>query len=273
MKLPRVVSVSSGKGGVGKTLFAVSLAHHAARNGQRALLVDADLGLANAEVVLGIAPAHTLDDVLQGRADVHDAITPARPGLDLLSGGSGLPRLVHLAAEERRVLLDALHEAALRYDLVVLDVAAGIGENVLYFVALSDTPLVVLSPDPTSLTDAYALVKVLSRERGLRHFFVVVNQASPEEGERAFRQLLAVADRYLDVVLRYLGAFPSHTSVRDTIRRQVPLAESAPGWLVETMDALCARLLQGEPPAVGPMHLFWEAVLEHTLIAGGRSRA
>ena len=167
------------------------------------------------------------------------------------------------------MLLDALHQAASSYDLVVLDIAAGIGENVLYFVALSDTPLVVLSPDPTSLTDAYALVKVLSRERGLRHFSVVVNQAAPEEGERAFRQLLAVSDRYLDVVLRYLGAFPDHDSVRATIRRQVPLAEAAPAWLTETMDALCTRLLNGPPPAIGPMHLFWEAVLQDSLAGAG----
>jgi len=263
---PRVISISSGKGGVGKTLVGVSLADYAARQGMRTLLVDADLGLANADLMLGVAPRACCDALLEGRASLDEVITPVSKGLDLLSGGSGLHHLVHLPGAQQRVLLDALQEAAARYELVVVDVAAGIGENVLFFVSLSQLAVIVLTPEPTSLTDAYALIKVLSRERGVRHFAVVVNQADDFDARLAFRRLLAVSDRYLDVVLDYIGHLPAHDAVRTAVQRHEPPSRRAPSWFAQRLDDLCAAILS-RPSQHQGVNWFWERALTEALEA------
>jgi len=217
---PRVIAVSSGKGGVGKTFFSIHLAAHAVKQGLRVLLLDADLGLANVDVMLGLSGKGSVKQVVSGESSLSDMLLQAKEGFDVLPGGSGLADLTALNATQQQVLMSEMREAAKEYDLVIIDTAAGISDNVLFFVASSESCLVVLTPDPTSLTDAYALIKVLSQQRDVRRFMVTINQADKVDGELTFRRLMSVADRYLDVHLDYVGNMPAHKDVRRAIQRQ-----------------------------------------------------
>jgi len=262
---PRVISVSSGKGGVGKTFTAVHLAAHAAAGGQKVLLIDADLGLANVDVMLGLNASRTMRNLLSGDATLNDLIMPCTQGFDLLPGGSGMYELTSLNVSEQQTILDGLREAGSDYDLILIDTAAGIGENVLYFASAAETALVVLTPDPTSLTDAYALIKVLSQQRDVRRFMIVINQADEIDGHITFKRLLSVADRYLDVYLDYIGYIPQHPCVRKAIQQQRLLDDSDPNvypHLCKLFDHLLARPRNNSRS--GGLQFFWE----HSLAAG-----
>lgn len=263
-RAPKVLAVASGKGGVGKTFISVHLASHAARNGQRTLLLDADLGLANVDVMLGLSPLGTIADVLHGGAELSDIMIPVSENLDVLPGGSGLSELTQLDAQAQIRLLDELEALGSRYDLAIVDTGAGIGDNVLYFVSSAQAALVVLTPDPTSLTDAYALIKVLSKQRDVRRFMVLVNQAEEFDAQLTFRRLLSVADRYLDVYLDYVGYLPPSKEVQKHIRMQQTLqGQSA---FAEHLDQLLAEVLARPVGSAddGRLQLFWQ----HSLRAG-----
>jgi len=217
---PRVIAVSSGKGGVGKTFFSIHLAARAVKKGLRVLLLDADLGLANVDVMLGLSGQGSVKQVISGESSLSDMLLQAKQGFDVLPGGSGFADLTALNGQQQQILMDEMRETAKDYDLVIIDTAAGISDNVLFFVASSESCLVVLTPDPTSLTDAYALIKVLSQQRDVRRFMVTLNQADKVDGELTFRRLMSVADRYLDVHLDYVGNMPAHKEVRQAIQKQ-----------------------------------------------------
>lgn len=263
---PRVISVSSGKGGVGKTFMTVHLAAQAARNGQKVLVIDADLGLANVDVMLGIQTAGTIRDLLADGAVLDDLIVHSPQGFDVLPGGSGIYELTNLNVSEQQLILDTLREAGHRYDLILIDTAAGIGDNVLYFASASESALVVLTPDPTSLTDAYALIKVLSQQRDVHRFMVLINQTDELEGQITFKRLLSVTDRYLDVYLDYIGHVPHHPTVRQAIQQQRLLTEmdSAVGpHLSKLFNELLAR--PRDTSRSGGLQFFWEHSLTSTL--------
>ncbi len=268
---PRVVAVTSGKGGVGKTMFSVHLAARAAQRGQRVLLMDADLGLANVDVMLGISPAISIQQVVEGERPLADVLVrceaEASGGFDVIPGGSGLHGLTRLSPEQQRVLLDEMDELAPRYDLVVIDTAAGIGDNVLYFVSASEAANVVLTPDPTSLTDAYALIKVLSRQRDMRRFMVVVNQAEELDAQITFRRLLSVADRYLDVHLDYMGHVPVSGEVRRAIQAQRLMmpGSTMPGALERVLDAVLDH--PRDEARGGGLRFFWQHALHGEMAA------
>jgi len=264
-KAPQVISISSGKGGVGKTFTSVHLAYHAARSGKKVLLIDADLGLANVDIMLGVNASGTMQNLLAGDTDLSELIIPCAQGFDVLPGGSGLYELTSLGTTEQQLILDRLREAGHQYDLILIDTAAGIGENVLYFASAAETSLVVLTPDPTSLTDAYALIKVLSQQRAVHRFMVVINQADEIDGHITFKRLLSVTDRYLDVYLDYLGFVPQHPAVRKAIQQQRLLHDSEPNVL-PYMQKIFDRLLQRprDDSRSGGLQFFWE----HSLSAG-----
>jgi len=262
---PRVISISSGKGGVGKTFTSVHLAAHAARSGQKVLLIDADLGLANVDVMLGLNASRTMRNLLAGDASLNELIMPCKQGFDVLPGGSGMYELTSLNVSEQQTILDSLREAGSNYDLVLIDTAAGIGENVLYFASAAETALVVLTPDPTSLTDAYALIKVLSQQRDVRRFMIVINQTDEIDAHITFKRLLSVADRYLDVYLDYVGFIPQHPSVRKVIQQQRLLDDTDPHvypHLCRLFDHLLERPRNNSRS--GGLQFFWE----HSLAAG-----
>ncbi len=259
-EVPRVIAICSGKGGVGKTFFSVHLAEYAAKKGKRVLLLDADLGLANVDVMLGISPKGSLLELVRGEKGLSDLIVPARAGFDVLPGGSGLYELTALNTEQQQVMMNEMRRISSDYDLVLIDAAAGIGDNVLYFVSASESALVVLTPDPTSLTDAYALIKVLSRQRNMRRFMVAVNQAEVFDAQVAFKRLLSVADRYLDVHLDYVGNLPHSPDVREVVQGQKLLTVQDAPVMRQTLDMVLANILARERDLSrnGGLQFFWE---------------
>jgi len=262
---PQVIAVASGKGGVGKTFFSLQLAAQAARQGRRALLMDADLGLANADVMLGVSAPRTIHEVLQGECGLKDIVLASGHGFDILPGGSGLHDLTSLGVAQQQLVLDEMSSLGTDYDLVIIDTGAGIGDNVLYFASASEAVLIVLTPDPTSLTDAYALIKVLSRQRDTDHFMVAVNQADEVEAQIVFRRLLSVADRYLDVHLDYMGHLENTPAVRQSIQSQAIFANKAklPDSLFEALDTVLRRPRSGARS--GGLRFFWEHSLHAAL--------
>ncbi len=236
VRTARITAVTSGKGGVGKTFIAANLAAALARQGQRVLVLDADLGLANLDVVLNLFPKITLHDVFSGNAKLDDAILPAPGGFSVLLAGSGMVEYSRMTPEVREQLLAVIEQVAPRFDHVLLDTGAGISDVVLYTVSLAQDVIVVATPEPTSLTDAYATIKVLATTQGRRALHLVVNQARrPGDGRTVRQQLQQVVDRYvtpaLDAPVRLdlLGEVPSDAAVREAVLRRELLLERMPG--------------------------------------------
>jgi flagellar biosynthesis protein FlhG len=232
----RILAVTSGKGGVGKTFFSANLAAALARRGERVLVMDADLGLANLDVVLNLHPKITLHDVFTGKASLDEAILPAPGGFSVLLAGSGLVEYSRLTPQVREQLVEIIERVAPRFDRILLDTGAGISDVVLYTVSLADEVLIVATPEPTSLTDAYATIKVLATTQGRRDIRVIVNQVSrPGEGRVIRGQLQQVVDRFVSpglevpVKLEFISEIPIDPSVRDAVKRRQLLLDCLPG--------------------------------------------
>jgi flagellar biosynthesis protein FlhG len=217
----QVIAVSGGKGGVGKTCVAVNLAAALAAQDKRVLLLDGDLGLANADVQLGLTPRYTLEHVLDGRCTLEEAVVETPAGFRLIPAASGVARLASLSTAEHLGLVQAFSHLTLGLDVLIVDTAAGIADGVRQLCQAAQHVLVVVNDEPASLTDAYALIKVLHRSHGLRNFQVLANRSvGVGSGEQLFRKLERVAARFLDVVLEYAGEIPDDTFVRSAIRMQ-----------------------------------------------------
>jgi flagellar biosynthesis protein FlhG len=235
----RIMAVTSGKGGVGKTFVSANLAAALAQRGEHVLVLDADLGLANLDVVLNLFPKITLHDVFTGAAELEKAILPAPGGFSVLLAGSGLVEYSRLTPEVRDKLLEVIEQVAPRFDRIILDTGAGISDVVLYAVSLADEVLVVATPEPTSLTDAYATIKVLATQQQRHAVRLVVNQTSRAGEGRVIRgQLQQVVDRYvtplmkdttLPIKLDLLGEIPTDPAVREAVQRRQLLLEAMPG--------------------------------------------
>lgn len=249
----RVIAITSGKGGVGKTFLSANLAAALARRGDRVLVLDADLGLANLDVALNLAPTATLHDVFTDRAPLEDAILPAPGGFSVLLAGSGLVEYSRLTPDVREKLTAVIETVAPRYDWVLLDTGAGISDVVLHAVSLAGEVLLVTTPEPTALTDAYATLKVLATQQQRRQIQLVINQVLRSgEGKPICAQLQLVADRYVapllqppgTLTLTLVGDVPSDPSVRDAVKRRSLLMESLPGCdAARAIVALAARLV------------------------------
>jgi flagellar biosynthesis protein FlhG len=231
-----ITAVTSGKGGVGKTFVTANLAAALARQGERVLVLDADLGLANLDVVLNLYPKLTLHDVFTGQTRLEDAILPAPGGFSVLLAGSGMIEYSRLTPTVRDQLQDVVQQVRPRFDRVLLDTGAGISDVVLYTVSLADEVLIVATPEPTSLTDAYATIKVLATTQPRRLIRLLVNQVQRAgEGRVIRKQLQLVVDRYVNtgldqpVMIELLGEVPLDPSVRESVIRRVLLLEHAPG--------------------------------------------
>ena len=245
-----ITAVTSGKGGVGKTFVSANLAAALARHGKKVLVLDADLGLANLDVVLNLYPKVTLHDVFTAKCTLAEAILPAPGGFSVLLAGSGMVEYSRMTPEVRDQLQRVIDEVAPRFDHVLLDTGAGISDVVLYTVSLAGRVLVVATPEPTSLTDAYATIKVLATTQGRRRIGLLVNQTRrPGEGRTVRLQLQQVVDRYVNppldspVQLDLLGEIPADPAVRDAVQQRKLLVLAMPGApAAVAMVSLAARI-------------------------------
>jgi len=246
----QITAITSGKGGVGKTFVSANLAAALARQGERVLVLDADLGLANLDVVLNLFPKVTLHDVFTGKNSLEDAILPAPGGFSVLLAGSGMVEYSRLTPEVRDQLTEVIHRVRPRFDRILLDTGAGISDVVLYTVSLADEVLVVATPEPTSLTDAYATIKVLATTQGRRDIQLLVNQVGRSGEGRTIRgQLQQVVDRYVTpglsepVKLAFVGELPVDPNVREAVKRRQLLLECFPGSpAAQAVVAVATRL-------------------------------
>jgi flagellar biosynthesis protein FlhG len=261
----RVFAVTSGKGGVGKTNLVSNLAIEMARCGRRVLLIDADLGLANVDIVLGVSPQATLAEVLRGEKRISEAIVSGPAGVKILPAASGVVEIAHLSAEERLLLLTELDSLDEEFDVVLLDTGAGISENVLFFASAAQEIIVVAIPEPTSMADAYALMKVLGARHAARRFRLVVNMVkSAEEGRSVYARLSEVASRFLDVSIDYLGHVLQDPSVRRAVTQRRPLCLAYPDSPASrAINGLSKRILMSRysDGAAGRQQLFWRRLV------------
>jgi flagellar biosynthesis protein FlhG len=249
--LGKVVAVTSGKGGVGKTFVSANLAASLAKRGQKILVLDADLGLANLDVVLNLYPKITLHDVFTGKAKLEEAIVRAPGGFSVLLAGSGMVEYSRLTPNVREDFLHIISSLLPHYDIVLLDTGAGISDVVLFAVSLASEVIVVATPEPTSLTDAYATIKVLVGEQQRRVIRMVINQTNRMGDGRAITtQLQQVLDRFVvskpgeKVRLVHMGDIPSDLSVRQAIMKRQLLIQSMPGCPAALALAQLAAKLQ-----------------------------
>ena len=225
----RVTAVASGKGGVGKTNISVNLAVAMAKAGRRALLVDCDMGLANAGILMGLDTNWTLADVLARHCELGDIVQPGPGGVCLVPGHSGTGTGSTLSDRERNQLIEALREEAKGFEEIVIDTGSGIGSEGLSLVAAADTILVVLVPEPTSFMDAYAIVKGLAVGHGRTAFSIVTNMVeSDEAGRELFDHFRAVIGRFLDVRLTHVGSIPQDPYVKQAVVRKRCCVEAYP---------------------------------------------
>jgi len=248
-RAPHVIAIASGKGGVGKTNLTANLAVALASRGLRVCVLDADLGLANLDVLLGLSPARSLRDVMRGEHTLEDVLVDGPAGIRIIPAASGYEELTRLGPDDQLRLLaevDGLEESV---DVLLVDTAAGISANVLYFTAAAADALVVITPEPTALTDAYALIKVLATRYGRREFLVAVNMAAGQaDAEAAFRRLARVAERFLRVRLEYQGYVPYDDALPRAVREQHPVILAAPGSPASQALAALAGRLAIRPP-------------------------
>ena len=249
----RIMALTSGKGGVGKTFLAANLAAALARRGRKVLVLDADLGLANLDVVLNLQPKVTLHDVFTGKVALNDAILAAPGGVEVLLAGSGMVEYSRLTTEVREQLLKVIETVAPRYDHILLDTGAGISDVVLYAVSLADEVLVLATPEPTSMTDAYATIKVLATQQARSDIRLVVNQVGRiGEGRVIRNQLQLVVDKFVAPLLppggtvpklELLGEVPLDPSVREAVQKRKLLLVSMPGCAAaRSVEAIASKL-------------------------------
>jgi flagellar biosynthesis protein FlhG len=264
----QVIAVTGGKGGTGKTSIAVNLATAFAQAGRHTMLLDGDLGLANVDVLLGLTPRCTLEHVLNGERRLEEVILQTASGVRVVPSSSGVAKMAALASTEQAAIVQAFGALPGPLDVLVVDTAAGIHDSVLQFCQAVQQVLVVLRDEPTSLTDCYALIKVLSRSHGVRHFRVVANMTRVAgEGESVFRRLQRVADRYLEVVLEYAGEIPDDRAVKQSVQQQRPVLEAFPNSPAARAFKRLAVAAARWPMPVGPsgrLEFFLERMLTRT---------
>ncbi len=225
----QVIAVTGGKGGVGKTNVSVNLALALADLGRRVVLLDADLGLANVDVLLGLTAKRTLADVIAGECDLRDVLIQGPGGIRVVPAASGTQSMVQLSTLQHAGLIQAFSDLGNDIDVLIIDTAAGIGDGVVSFVRAAQEILLVVTDEPTSITDAYALIKLLNRDYGISRFRVLANMAhAPQEGRNLFAKLSKVTERFLDVALQYVGAVPYDEAVRKAVQKQRAVYEAYP---------------------------------------------
>ncbi|MFT6899950.1 MAG: flagellar biosynthesis protein FlhG [Colwellia sp.] len=263
----KVIAVSGGKGGVGKTNVSLNTAIALGQLGQRVLVLDADLGLANVDVMLGLRVKRNLSHVLSGECELDDIIIEGPAGINVIPATSGTQSMVDLTPSEHAGLIRAFSDMNTKFDVLIVDTAAGISDMVLSFCRASQDVMLVVCDEPTSITDCYALMKLLSRDHGVFKFKVVANMVrTPKEGQQLFGKLSKVTDRFLDVALELVAVIPFDENIRKSVRKQKAIVEAYPqSPAAVAFKSLAANLIKWPMPkqASGHLEFFIEQLLEN----------
>jgi flagellar biosynthesis protein FlhG len=264
----RAIAVTGGKGGVGKTNVSVNLAVAAAEIGHRVMVLDADLGLANIDVVLGLHPKFDLSDVLRGERTLEEIVVDGPAGIRVVPGASGIKDMAELSAAEHAGIVSAFSDVGGRVDTLIIDTAAGISDSVISFSRASHELLVVVCDEPASITDAYAIIKLMNRDFGHQRFRILANMVrSAQEGREIYNKMCRVTDRYLDVTLSFLGAIPYDDALRKAVRAQRTVVESYPrSRVTQAFRNLAKRIDTWPQPqgANGQVQFFVERLIQYS---------
>ncbi|MDY6986478.1 MAG: MinD/ParA family protein [Thermodesulfobacteriota bacterium] len=261
----RVIAITSGKGGVGKTNIVANLGFSLSQLGKKVLILDADVGLGNLDILLGLTPRYNLSHVIAGIKTIGQ-ITMDGPGnMTILPASSGIQELSELTKEQKIQILSQLDSLLDPIDVLLIDTAAGISSNVMSFSCTAQEIIVVVSPEPTSITDAYALMKVLFLKHSESHFKLLVNLAhDSEEADEVFRQLNLVAQRFLDISIEYIGHVLLDSNLTKSVKRQKLVCETYPNSVGSgCFTSLAHKISESRPKAFpeGHSHFFWDQIL------------
>lgn len=262
----RTISISSGKGGVGKTTVTVNLAYNLSKLGQRVLILDGDMSLANVDLFLKKVPEFTLQDFFTGEAELKDILIKHSKNVHILPGASGAVELSHLNVYQKKMLVDAMSEFEGLYDYLLIDTASGVSDEVLYLSSAAQEVMVVVLPDPASITDAYALMKLLNAKYKTKAFSIVTNQVMNEkEGLALFQRINTVAAKFLNVNLNYVGFIPFDLTLRQANHKQELIGDFAPQSQSHLALKRITEKIEGLPAkkeVQGGLQFFWNQVLD-----------
>lgn len=264
----RVIAVTSGKGGVGKTNVSVNVATALAMNGREVLLLDADLGLANIDVLLGLQTSDNLSHVIKGERSLEEIIVTGPAGIRIIPAASGVKEMVELSHVQHAGVIRAFSELSFNPDVLLIDTAAGISDSVITFSRAAHEVLVVVCDEPASITDAYAMIKLLNRDHDLYRFRILANMVhSTQEGIELYKKLVKVTDRFLDVALNYIGAVPYDEYLRKAIQKQRSVVDAYPRCRAATALKKAALKIEQWPvpdTASGSIEFFVERLFRNS---------
>jgi flagellar biosynthesis protein FlhG len=263
---PRVIAISSGKGGVGKTNVVGNLAVQCQRMGKRVLVLDADLGLANIDIIFGINPTHTIEEVIKGEKELSQIIVKGPEGVSLIPASSGVQELAHLTEGQKIHLLSAFDILDNNFDILLIDTGAGISSNVIYFNMAAEERIVVVTPEPTSITDAYALIKVMFYRHGTKSFSLLINMVRHEsEAKSVYQNLSKVVAKFMGgISIDYAGFIPWDGLLQEAVARRKPVVCGYPETSSSTSFKDLARnlLMQAtDGPIDGNIKFFWKRLM------------
>ncbi|MGE4234011.1 MAG: MinD/ParA family protein [Bacteriovoracia bacterium] len=266
----RVISVTSGKGGVGKTNVVANLAVQMQKAGKKVLILDGDFGLANLNIVLGLDAKYTLADVLRGEKTIKDILVNGPHGVKLIPASSGILSMTQLSVADRSMLTDHLESSQLQFDVLLIDTGAGIDSDVAYLNAAASEVFVVATPEPTSVADAYALMKVMSQEHNVKNFKLIVNMvSSSKEAMSVYNQLISVADKFLNIRLEFLGHISDDKKVNQAVMARKVVSEAWPDAIASRcFEEIAQRVLEHpvKNEITGNLQFFWKNLLSEACI-------
>ncbi len=265
----KVIAIASGKGGVGKTNVTVNIGVALAAQGKEVLLLDADLGLANIDVMLGLHPQYNLLHVLDGSKSLNDIIVEGPSGLKIIPAASGIQKMAELSPAEHAGMIQAFSDMEHHIDVLLIDSAAGIADSVISFTRAAQEVIIVVCDEPASITDAYALIKLLSKEYNLDHFHIIANMTrSVQEGRELFNKIALVCERFLDISLDFMGIVPFDEDLRRAVKKQRSVVDFLPRSKSATAFTHLAKKVDHWPVQKQPrghMEFFIERLIQASL--------